>query len=131
MAIDPISSNPSQSAKYASVPQPSLTVIGGGDKGGLSAHETPKVIPPKPVSIDFDPAKANQSLQSALKLLNDQLASTGRGLGFSYDTSKQSAIIKVTDLKSGEVVRQIPSEEVLRVAHKIDELRGILFNKLG
>ena len=95
------------------------------------AAPTPKVITPKPVNINFDPAKAHQDLQTAMKLLNEQMASTSRGLGFSYDSSKQSAVIKVTDLKSGEVVRQIPSEEVLRVAHKLDELKGMLFNKVG
>jgi uncharacterized FlaG/YvyC family protein len=35
----------------------------------------------------------------------------------------------VRNTSTGEVVRQIPSEDVLRVAHKMDALRGILYNK--
>jgi len=131
MAVDSIGSRMEQSIQHpASPPQfkPSALPIGRGEQ---DAAPTPKVLTPKSVSINFDPAKAHQDLQTAMKLLNEQMASTSRGLGFSYDSSKQSAVIKVTDLGSGEVVRQIPSEEVLRVAHKLDELKGILFNKVG
>ena len=131
MAVDSIGSRMEQIIQHpASPPQfkPSALQVGHGVQ---DAAPTPKVITPKPVNINFDPAKAHQDLQTAMKLLNEQMASTSRGLGFSYDSSKQSAVIKVTDLKSGEVVRQIPSEEVLRVAHKLDELKGMLFNKVG
>jgi uncharacterized FlaG/YvyC family protein len=30
---------------------------------------------------------------------------------------------------TGEVIRQIPSPEVLKVAHSIDALKGLLMNK--
>jgi flagellar protein FlaG len=89
-----------------------------------------KVAPPKPNDIKFDPIEATKNLKEAVSLLNHQLAETGRGLGFSFDESKASAVIKVSNLNTGEVIRQIPSEDVLRMAHKMDELKGILYNKL-
>jgi len=51
-------------------------------------------------------------------------------LGFSFDESKKTPVIKVTDLTSGEVIRQIPSEDLLKLAHRIDEFKGILFDNL-
>ena len=90
----------------------------------------PKVSAPKPVEIKFDPAQARQNLKTAISLLNEQMASTKQGLGFSFDESINSAVIKVSNIHTGEVVRQIPSEEVLRMAHKIDDLKGILYNKV-
>ena len=39
-------------------------------------------------------------------------------------------MIKVSNIHTGEVVRQIPTEDVLRMAHKIDDLKGILYNKV-
>jgi flagellar protein FlaG len=90
----------------------------------------PKVSAPKPVDIKFDPAQARQNLKSAISMLNEQMASTKQGLGFSFDESINSAVIKVSNIHTGEVVRQIPSEEVLRMAHKIDDLKGILYNKV-
>ena len=95
------------------------------------ASTAPKVTAPKPADIKFDAAQATQNLKAAVSLLNEQMASTNRGLGFSFDESKSSAVIKVTDIKTGEVLRQIPTEDVLRMAHKIDDLKGILFNKIA
>ena len=95
------------------------------------ASARPKVVAPKPTDIKFDANQATQNLKAAVSMLNEQMASTNRGLGFSFDESKKSAVIKVTDIKSGEVVRQIPSEDVLRMAHKIDDLKGILYNKIA
>jgi flagellar protein FlaG len=89
-----------------------------------------KVAPPKPNDIKFDPIEATKNLKEAVSLLNHQLAETGRGLGFSFDESKASAVIKVSNINTGEVIRQIPTEDVLRMAHKMDELKGILYNKL-
>ena len=91
--------------------------------------QKPKVSAPKPNEIKFDPAEANKTLEQAVAMLNDQLASKKQGLGFSYDKSVKSPVIKVSNLHTGEVVRQIPSEDVLRIAHKLDDLRGILYNQ--
>ena len=95
----------------------------------IKADLTPKVVAPKPIEIKFDQAQATKNLKEAVSLLNKQMADTGRGLGFSYDESKASAVIKVSNINTGEVVRQIPSEDVLRIAHKIDDLKGILYNR--
>jgi flagellar protein FlaG len=93
------------------------------------AHVTPKVMAIKPAEIQFDPAKARQNLHAAVSMLNDQMASTKQGLGFSFDESINAPVISVRNIHTGEVVRQIPTEDVLHMAHKIDELKGILFNK--
>jgi flagellar protein FlaG len=93
--------------------------------------ERPKIEAPKPVEIKYDPNQARANLSSAISMLNEQMSATKRGLGFSYDQAKNSAVIKVTDLSSGDVVRQIPTEEVLKMAHHIDAMKGILYNKIA
>jgi len=52
-------------------------------------------------------------------------------LGFSYDESKKTAVVKVIDANSGELVRQIPTEQILKMAHQIDEYKGMLYNKVA
>jgi len=49
----------------------------------------------------------------------------------SYDESKKTAVIKVTDVNSGEVIRQIPTEAILKMAHHIDAVKGTLYNKIA
>ena len=96
---------------------------------GKEVEASSKNTAQKSTEVRYDPHQAHQNLLTVINMLNDQMQSTQRGLGFSYDESKQAAVIKVTDLKSGEVIRQIPSVDVLRMAHSIDALKGILYNK--
>ncbi len=100
-------------------------------KAQVAMPERPKIEAPKPVEIKYDPKQARANLSSAINMLNEQMTSTKRGLGFSFDSAKNSAVIKVTDLNSGNVVRQIPTEDVLKMAHHIDAMKGILYNKIA
>ena len=125
LAIAPAS--PGQAAPAQARPAPTDIVL---KRPEIKADVAPKVVAPKPSDIKFDQEQASKKLKDAVSLLNKQMADTGRGLGFSYDESKASAVIKVSNINTGEVVRQIPSEEVIKMAHKIDELKGILYNKI-
>jgi flagellar protein FlaG len=52
-----------------------------------------------------------------------------RSLQFSVDESTGKTVIKVVDKDTGEVIKEIPPEETLRLAEKIQEMTGILFDK--
>jgi len=88
-----------------------------------------KLTVPKASDIKYDPNQERQELSAAIGALNKQLESTKRGLGLSYDQSKKTAVVKVTDANTGELVRQIPTEQVLKMAHDIDRFKGMLLNK--
>jgi flagellar protein FlaG len=53
----------------------------------------------------------------------------GRGLNFAMDEKLGRPIISVKNSETGEVVRQIPNEVVVRIAHGIEDLKGLLHNK--
>ena len=85
---------------------------------------------PEPVkALRVDPQQLQRQLQEAVAELNKQMEHTGVSLGFSIDESIGRSIVKVVNKESGELVRQIPSEDVVRVAHSIESLKGILYNK--
>jgi len=88
----------------------------------------PKVTAPKPVEIQYDEAKARRNLQDAVSALNDQMAANKTGLGFSVDKSLDRPVVTVRNTETGEVVRQIPTEVVVRLAHSIDDMKGLLLN---
>jgi flagellar protein FlaG len=50
-------------------------------------------------------------------------------LNFSIDEKLGRPVVTVRNESTGEVVRQIPNEVVVRVAHSIDELKGLLLNE--
>ena len=88
----------------------------------------PKVSAPKPVAIQFDEGRARQNLQAAVSALNDQMTATKTGLGFSLDKALNRPVVTVRNTETGEVVRQIPTEVVVRMAHSIDAMKGLLLN---
>ena len=70
-----------------------------------------------------------QTIQEAVHMLNQQISANTRGLGFHVDESVGGPVVTVRSMSTGEVVRQIPNETVVNVAHNIDRMKGILFNK--
>lgn len=75
--------------------------------------------------------RLRENLQEALKALSEQMDDGARQLSFSVDEALGRTVVKVHDRDSGEVVRQIPSEAVLKVAHTLHDLKGLLLDQRG
>ncbi|NLD14557.1 MAG: flagellar protein FlaG [Gammaproteobacteria bacterium] len=61
-----------------------------------------------------------EDIQAATKVMQ-------RNLNFAVDDSTGLTVIKVTDAVSGDVIRQMPTEDALRLAERLDEMRSLLF----
>ena len=94
----------------------------------VEAPAQPKVTAPKPIDIKFDAAEVRQTLQEAVSFLNKQLNEHNRGIGFSIDDSLETPVVTVRSTITGEVVRQIPNEATVRIAHNIESIKGMLIN---
>lgn len=66
-------------------------------------------------------------LDSAVASIQSYAQSVTRNLNFSIDDSTGEVVVKVIDGESGKVVRQIPSEEVLKLAARLDDMRSLMF----
>jgi flagellar protein FlaG len=113
-------------AMRPSTPSPASSQAPGSS--AIQLPETPKVLAPKPVAIKFDASEVRQNLQEAVSLLNQQMASSKRGLGFQIDEAVGGPVVTVRSADTGEVVRQIPNEAVVRIAHNIEKVKGLLLN---
>ena len=69
-----------------------------------------------------------KNLDQAIGQLNDNMRDGGRNLAFAMDETLGRPIIVVKKEDTGEVIRQIPNEVVIKVAHNLDKLKGLLFN---
>ena len=113
-------------AMRPSAPTPASSQAPGSS--AIQIPETPKVLAPKPVAIKFDASEIRRNLQEAVSMLNQQMASTKRGLGFQIDEAVGGPVVTVRSAETGEVVRQIPNETVVRIAHNIEKVKGLLLN---
>lgn len=69
----------------------------------------------------------SSDIREAVSEINDFVQSVHRDLSFNMDEASGQTVIKVIDRDSGELIRQIPSEEVLAIA---DHLRGVRDNTI-
>ena len=73
--------------------------------------------------------KVQARLQDAIATLNERMKSSQKDLSFSVDQISKRFVVTVMDQNTGEVIRSIPGESVLRVAHSIEALKGVLFEE--
>ena len=74
--------------------------------------------------------KIQARLQEAIRTLNESADINPNKLHFSIDSISNKVLVVVTDEVTGEVVRQVPAEALLRVAHNLEAMKGILFDKM-
>ncbi len=68
-----------------------------------------------------------QSVDQVVSGLNELVQNLHRNLQFSIDDESGETVIKVIDSETHEVVRQIPSEEIMRLRRRLEEASGLLF----
>jgi len=74
-----------------------------------------------------DVAKAQEIAEEVASGLNDLVHELHRELRFSVDQDSGETIIKVIDQETDEVVRQIPSEEVVQLRKRLQQASGVIF----
>lgn len=100
----------------------------------IAASETSKVSA-EAVKVSSDAVQATRAtadsgdVKKAVEKLNQTVTSFNRSLQFSVDEDTKMNIVKLVDVDSKEVIRQIPSEEVLSIAKAIDKLQGMLIEE--
>ncbi|MGQ0658923.1 MAG: flagellar protein FlaG [Chromatiales bacterium] len=66
----------------------------------------------------------------ALHNASEQIQSTQRTLRFSVDKASGTMVIKVIDSETKEMIRQIPSEEMLVIASRLEAaITGVLLDE--
>ena len=88
-------------------------------------------MPPVGPLAPNDAERLTQAFDNVVSQLNQQMQLNNRNLGFTLDRRLNTPVITVTDKNTGDLVRQIPAESVLRVAHSIENLKGVLYNSLA
>ena len=94
------------------------------------AVQAPKpiaVVAPEPLRID--PVKMKNQIEDTVAMLNSQMEKNKFGLGFSVDRVADKNVVVVRDTTTGDIIRQLPSEAVLKVAHSIESLKGLIYDR--
>ena len=97
----------------------------------MDVQEKSNVVPVQPVEEADKAEKADEEkepLQDVVSHLNDLVRELHRKLEFSVDQDSGDTVIKVVDRETDEVVRQIPSEELMHLRKRLQEAAGVIFH---
>lgn len=70
-----------------------------------------------------------ESIDDAIQVLNQALSLKNTAAVIRRDEDLNRYLVTIKDKDSGEIVRQIPDEALLKFARNLQELRGILFDE--
>lgn len=87
-----------------------------------TASGTPRAAQPSAPA----PAPAEAAVLEAAAAATQAVRSLASSLEFSVDRQTGKTIVRVIDTATHEVIRQIPSEEMLAIARALDHLQGLL-----
>ena len=99
----------------------------------IAAPDPSATATPAPASTNSgasDSATSDQSnaqklpLDKALDEINEQMKAWSTQLQFEIDPNVHQVVVSVVDSESGDVIRTIPSEAVLKIAKMIVNMQG-------
>lgn len=121
--MEAIGSIKSSESQHAVANQESGRLTQGKVKSKAAADK-PQRIPPqgKPA---VDPAKANEEMTKRVAEAMDQyIRSIQRDLEIKIHQETGRIVVRVISHETGEVIREIPPEDMLKLAEKMDEMTG-------
>lgn len=130
------SSLSAQPVRSAPLPPPDSTRVNGQDLGVNKMASQPVPPPPKPAEA---PAAADVSkqIEEQVQKLQELMDSNNWSVNFSVDEESGNTVIRIRDAATKEVIRQVPSEEWLKMSENIQSsleskdrkaISGLLFD---
>jgi flagellar protein FlaG len=79
----------------------------------------------RPATVEH---KSEQAVQQAARQLQEHMLGMGNALEFRVDKDTGTTVVTVRDMKSGDVIRQMPTEEALWLAQNLDRISSSLLS---
>ena len=84
------------------------------------------VTAPAPVAANNP--KPEEQVKEAVQKIQGVVDNLAHNLRISVDQDTGKTVVKVMDIRTDEVIRQIPTEEAISIARTLDKVQGLLLN---
>ncbi|EAJ8779746.1 flagellar biosynthesis protein FlaG [Campylobacter upsaliensis] len=97
----------------------------------LNTADNSKIVETSKTNAEATQGKQSfaEQLKEVAQKLNDQAESLNTNVRFGYNDKINSMYLSVTEKSTGKEIRQIPSEEAMRLAEHFKEVVGMIFDK--
>ncbi len=130
MSIQAVTTVEATGAKPESLRQ--LAAQAGAADGGKTAPATGQPLPqrvsvpePHPMAVPV------QDVHKSAAQIDDFLKRSGHQLSIVVDQALGRFVVQVRDPSTGDLIRQIPSDEVLRIARSLETAGAALIDELS
>ena len=132
---NPINSANGVGAQYAAsvLPAPTPPVASSAPKVNIPSDAE---VVSKVISTEIKPSGVNEMAQStrmavekAAQELESFVHEMGRSISISVDGNTGYHVVTVTNPETGEVIRQMPSPELLKIAQSLPKFDGLFLNR--
>lgn len=70
-----------------------------------------------------------KAIEDTVAKIRESIGPANSSLKIEIDPDTDRVVVKVLDDQSGEVIRQIPSQEMVEIAKRLDAMQGIFVTK--
>jgi flagellar protein FlaG len=102
---------------------------GSNNSGAAAAVQAPAQQAAAQVQQVQAPEKSSEDFEETLAGAKKAVEEAGAKLEFSIDQDSGKTIVKVMDSATNEVIRQIPSEELVTLAKNMTKMEGMLISQ--
>jgi flagellar protein FlaG len=110
----------------------SLDSASGSKQTDIDAKVVSRVISStelKPSNVVQNSQPTREVVAKAAEQIQSFVSSMGRNLSFSVDPSTGFHVVTVVNPETGEIIRQLPSEELLKIAQTLGNLNNALVSQ--
>jgi flagellar protein FlaG len=108
-------------------------MLGPGSLGrapGVAPAGSPELARVNTPQVEFSPEDLRRIMEGAAALITDFLAASGRRVSAGVDQVSGAIVVRVMNPESGELIRQIPSDEILGVLRYFNQTaKGVLVSQ--
>lgn len=105
-----------------SIPEPAVKVTASEKALNTGSSSTASKQP------NDDANKISNPIDQALEQVNNSMAAWSTGMRFEVNPEAKRVVVSIVDSATGEVLRTVPSDAVIRVAKMIVQLQGKLID---
>jgi len=133
----------SEPAVSASLPKPKATAEAAARPVSANAQPAPDTgetvvissnleagnnSAPNPPSGQSETQTTEEALSERIRELNQQMQNRATQVQFTIDDDTENVVVRVLNKETGEVIREIPPEEILNLKKAIEDMRGLVFS---
>jgi flagellar protein FlaG len=75
-----------------------------------------------------DAVATQEEVRRSAEKVKEAISQLNRGIRFEIDESTHTIITKIVDKNTNEVIRQIPPQEVVKIAQRLKQSSGVFVN---